>query len=263
MKTIRRSQTSKRSEKESPRICWSFPFLAYTAEEALLSLALAALLAAFCVGSWAAATPVCGAAVAGCLAASAFAVVRTAKERCQAAMKEQVPEALRAMGVCFGAGLSLMQTFQQVAREMRDPMRSVFARAARTMEAGRGASEALAAIREGASIPEMSFVAVALDVQHQAGGSMARVLDAAREAVEGELELARSLRVQTAQAKLSARIVSVMPLALVALFSLMSEGFLTPFFSSAEGFALLIIALAMQVAGVLAVRRTLRVETGS
>ena len=73
-------------------------------------------------------------------------------------------------------------------------------------------------------------------------------------------ELERSLHVQTAQARLSARIVSVMPFVLVALFSLVSEGFLEPFFNSAAGVALLLVALSMQAAGVLAVRRMLRVE---
>ena len=47
---------------------------------------------------------------------------------------------------------------------------------------------------------ELAFIAVALDVQHASGGSLASVLDAARESVEGEIELERSLRVQTAQA---------------------------------------------------------------
>ena len=69
-------------------------------------------------------------------------------------------------------------------------------------------------------------MAVALDVPRppRAGGSMRPVLEAARETVEGELALRRALRVQTAQARLSARVVTVMPFALVAVFSLVSKG---------------------------------------
>ena len=103
-------------------------------------------------------------------------------------------------------------------------------------------------------------MAVALDVQHQAGGSMRPVLEAARETVEGELALRRALRVQTAQARLSARVVTVMPFALVAVFSLVSKGFLDPFLQSPLGLGLLGLACAMEVAGVLAVRRKLNVE---
>ena len=140
------------------------------------------------------------------------------------------------------------------------PVGVLFRRAAHLLETGGSTREALSVFQGRNSVPELAFVSVALDVQHQTGGSMERVLDAARETVEGELELTRSLRVQTAQAKLSARIVSVMPIVLVALFSLVSEDFLGPFFSSFAGMALLCIAVAMQVAGIVSVRHMLKVE---
>ena len=89
---------------------------------------------------------------------------------------------------------------------------------------------------------------------------MKQVLDAARDSMKGELALRRSLRVQTAQAKLSARIVVVMPFILVAVFSLASPDFLTPFFSSVFGYALFALAVFMQVAGVVLVHRALSVD---
>ena len=92
---------------------------------------------------------------------------------------------------------------------------------------------------------------------------MRQVLDAARDSVEGELALRRSLKVQTAQAKLSAQVVSVMPFALVAVFSLVSEDFLSPFFASPAGWALLGLALGMQAAGVGMVRRVLAAGAAS
>lgn len=91
---------------------------------------------------------------------------------------------------------------------------------------------------------------------------MQRVLEAARETVESQIELRRSLRVQTAQARLSARVVSIMPFVLVAILSLVSEGFLMPFFESFAGLVLLGVALGMQAAGVLVVRRMLAVDVG-
>lgn len=199
-------------------------------------------------------------AVPACALALFAMAVRGVRDARQEAVRESVPEVLRSIGACLQAGYTLMQTFDQVAREVDGPLKAAFSQSARLLEAGRPVSEALLRLRETASVPELTFVAVALQVQHEAGGSMRKVLDAARDAVEGEIELKRSLRVQTAQAKLSARIVSVMPIVLIALFSVVSEGFLEPFFSSAAGIALLLIAIAMQVAGVVAVRRMLSLE---
>lgn len=115
-------------------------------------------------------------------------------------------------------------------------------------------------MRADGSEPELVFLATALEIQHKTGGSMQRILEAARQSVVDELDLKRTLRTQTAQAKLSAQIVTAMPFALIGVFSLVSPGFLDPFFESAAGLILLAVAIGMQIAGISLVRRLLKVE---
>lgn len=228
-------------------------------EESLLSLVLAAMLIVGVGGSALTAAPICGVALALCVAAACAIYAKGSEDKRRERMREAVPDALRSMAVCFRSG---SRFFRRCSRWglLRKPVGVLFQRAAHLLETGGSTREALSVFQGRNSVPELAFVSVALDVQHQTGGSMERVLDAARETVEGELELTRSLRVQTAQAKLSARIVSVMPIVLIALFSLVSEDFLGPFFSSFAGMALLCIAVAMQVAGIVSVRHMLKVE---
>lgn len=228
---------------------------------ALLSDVLGAAGACVLAGWVAASSPVFGCAAAACLVVGLGNMGKSDAERRECQMRDEVPDALRSLGVCFRAGLSLMQTLRQTGSELKGPLGDVFLAAARVLETGGTASEALALFERRAGISDLAFVAVALDVQHTSGGSLASVLEAARESVEGEIELARSLRVQTAQAKLSARIVTFMPFGLIALFSLMSPGFLMPFFSSFAGMALLAVALVMQAAGVMLVHRMLDMKT--
>ena len=231
-------------------------------ERSLVSLLAALVLAAFLGCSLIARSPWAGLAVAACVVACVVSACRSLGERRRSALVDAVPASLRSMSVCFRAGLSLMQTMRQTGAELGGPLGAVFERAAKELEMGVPASEVLEGFKGRSGVAELAFVAVALDVQHQSGGSLSRVLDVARESLESELELRRSLRVQTAQAKLSARIVTLMPFLLVALFSMISEGFLDPFFESWAGMGLLALALGMQAAGVLLVRRVLRVEEG-
>lgn len=231
-------------------------------KRALASVVVLSLVVLFAGSSLIARTVVGGAAVTACALVCLITFCRTLGDKRRNQIVEGVPGALRSMSVCFRAGLSLMQTLRQTGKETGGALGARFERAARALETGSSSAEALEEFRRQAGVPELAFVAVALDVQHQSGGSIGHVLDVARESLESELELRRSLRVQTAQARLSARIVTVMPFLLVALFSVMSEGFLSPFFESWAGFALLILALGMQAAGVLLVRRMLRVEEG-
>lgn len=176
-------------------------------------------------------------------------------------LREAVPDVLRSMSVCFQAGLSLGQTFEQVSHEVDENLKPLFTRVVHDLATGRTVNEALLRFRRSVDVRELAFVTVAFDVQHNAGGSMRRVLDAARDSVESEIELRRSLRVQTAQAKLSAKIVTAMPFVLLLLFSVLSPGFLNPFFTSIEGLTLLGLACIMQIAGILLVRRLL--DTGT
>lgn len=201
-----------------------------------------------------------GIAFAVCLAAGLSGWAVRGIERHREAVREALPEAVRAMGACFHAGFSLRQTFDQLKVELAGPVAELFGQASDAMETGSSAEEAIELIRSSQSVPELSFIAVALEVQHKSGGSMRHVLDAARESLEGELELRRSLKVHTAQARLSAQVVTGVTFALVGLLSLMTEDFLAPFFSSAAGMLMLAAALVMQCSGVMLIRRILKVE---
>lgn len=230
-----------------------------TASSSLTVLAVAVALVAAAVGL--STRSVVGAfAVAACLVCVLVIVAGNAQDKRREAVREAVPDAIESMSACFGSGFTLLQTFRQVVQDTHGPLAETFARSAHVLEMGGSAEESLAELREGAHASELAFVAVALDVQHQSGGAMRQVLDAASDTVKGELALRRALRVQTAQAKLSARVVVAMPFILVAAFSLATPDFLMPFFSSVFGYGLLSLAIIMQVTGVLLVRRALSVE---
>ena len=199
-------------------------------------------------------------AVCASLVAVAHVLAGTARDKRREAVREAVPGALESMSACFGSGFTLLQTFNQVAEDTPGYLGETFERGAHVLETGGTARRALEELRNGSCAADLAFISIALDVQHESGGSMRQVLESASDSVKGELALRRSLRVQTAQAKLSARIVVVMPFILVALFSLASPDFLAPFFSSAIGYALLGLAILMQVAGIFLVNRALAVD---
>lgn len=177
-------------------------------------------------------------------------------------MRNDLPDALRAMSSCFHAGFTLPQTFDQLQNETEGPLQAVFAQASQALAAGQGAHAVLQEMRQESGLPELAFVAVALEVQHESGGSMQHVLDATGDMLKNELALRRSLKVQTAQARLSARVVVAVTIGLVAVLMTLTEDFLGPFFASPTGFVLLGVAIGMQVLGIVLVRRMLNVQVG-
>lgn len=177
-----------------------------------------------------------------------------------ARLREALPEALQSMKACFQVGYSLPQTIREVQKSTPGALGQLFGEVASILETGGTIDDALRVLKERGSQSELVFLAAALDIQHRTGSSMQQVLEVARQSVVDEIELKRALRTQTAQAKLSAQIVTLMPFVLIGIFSLVSPGFMDPFFDSTAGLVLLLIAIAMQVAGISLVRKMLNVE---
>lgn len=231
-----------------------------TTKEALLSLMIAATLVVLLLGTIVSTSIACGLALSICV----WLVIGlwsnhqydTQRER----LREAIPEALQSMKACFQVGYTLAQTIHEVRQSTTGPLGEIFKEVEGVLETGGSTEDALNALKKKASEPELIFLAAALDIQHKTGSSMQQVLEITRQSVADEIELKRTLKTQTAQAKLSAQIVTIMPFALIGVFSLVSPGFLDPFFESSLGIILLICALAMQVIGISIVRKLLKVE---
>lgn len=226
-------------------------------EKQIISLLLLASLCAFFIGLIATASPVFGLSAGLCVFVGALTFSGSHLNKATNEMREQVPDAIQCMANCTASGFSLMQTFEQAEKECAGPLGKTFALAHKRMKLGSSVDEALLVFDAVKAVPELKFISVAFRVQHVAGGPISEVLECARQSVLSELELARTLRVQTTQAKMSATIVTLMPFVLLALFSFISPGFLAPFFSSIIGIAIFCLAFGMQATGVLLVRKTL------
>ena len=73
-------------------------------------------------------------------------------------------------------------------------------------------------------------------------------------------ELKEELRTKTAQGRLSSRIVALVPFVLLGILSIFSPGYLVEFLSSPLGICLFALAMLLEVAGVLLVRRALAID---
>ena len=191
-----------------------------------------------------------------------YSVEKSRLQKRNQRMREQLPDALQCLGFCFLAGCTLQQAIQQTAQETSEPLRRELIRTSDDLQSGLPVKEALAALEYRNQLVELSFLAVALEIQHQTGGSLKDLLESAAESVRTAVALKRQLQVQTAQARLSFKVVALMPLILVLVLSLTMDGYLATFYSSLEGFLILILAIGMELSGILMIRRILGVDLG-
>ena len=179
------------------------------------------------------------------------------------ALRACMPDMLRLFGIALQAGSSLVTALEYAAENCEEPLAGELRKTVWDLKSGQGFDEAMRKLRERTGGQEFSYLAVAMEIQHQSGGSLGGVLSTVSTSLRNVSELEDKLQTQTAQGRLSARVVAVMPLVVLAALVLVSPGYLADFFTSPLGVVMLMLACVLEVAGILMVRRVLAIDLSS
>ena len=179
------------------------------------------------------------------------------RRRVEAAM----PEAFSALAVALGSGHTLAQGMRFVGGHAEEPIRSEFLRVACAIECGVPASDALDDLLERLPAPGLGLVSLALKISQRTGAPLRGLLAEAADMVNERLTLARRLDVKTSQARMSARLVAWMPVAMVCALALVSvdfrKGLATP-----VGTGSVAVALVLDACAWLIIQRIMKVRVG-
>lgn len=175
-------------------------------------------------------------------------------------LQHEMPEVLRLLCIALESGSSLPAALRYAAQNSNGVLAAELDKTVWDLEAGHGFDEALERLRERTGGSEFAFLAVAMEIQHRSGGSLSDILNNVSTLLKQTSELKDDLRTKTAQGRLSSRIVSLMPFALLVILSLFSPGYLSGFLSSPLGICLFVFALLLEILGCVLVRRALAVD---
>jgi tight adherence protein B len=226
------------------------------AERRRLLLAGAGL--AFLAGA-ALAGPLAGAALA---AAGPWAVARTLaarRERYRRAVDSDVPGMALAVADALAGGHSLRGALVEAARSTSGAAGHELRRTTAELAAGARTDRALEAMRARVRSARLDTVVAACLLQRRAGGDLARLLRESARAMEEGSRLEGELRAATAQARFTGLLVVLLPLGGGLLAELASPGWAAGLMGSLLTAWLVGIALALQVAAAVAIRRLGRV----
>ena len=169
-------------------------------------------------------------AIAVCVGVGAYVHVK--KSRRQAAFAEQLPQVLQLITTALRSGFGLSQAIESVAEEAEEPARGEFAHVLAEVRMGRDLSESMHALAERMESQDLEWIVSAIDINRETGGNLSEVLHNVGATIRERGRLARQVRTLTAEGRLSARILMVMPLLLLAWqwrvnpdnFALLTEG---------------------------------------
>jgi len=201
-------------------------------------------------------------ALAAAFAGGVFPVVKLRIERSKrlARFEEQLPEALDIISRALRAGHPFVETLKLVGDEMDDPIAREFGMA--FTDINYGASVRLGFMNLLERVPSMSLMAAitAVLIQRETGGNMAEILEKIAAVVRSRFRYQRRLRTLSAEGRLSAWILALVPFVLAAVLMVLSPDYLPMLTKDPLGRQLIAGAFVMASVGIFWIRRIIRIE---
>jgi tight adherence protein B len=201
------------------------------------------------------------AAVIGVLSALApMVVLRTALTRRADKMREQLPDVLTIMASSLRAGHSFLQALDTTAREIPEPANVEFQRLVAEIRLGRPAEDALEALADRVGSPDFRWAVLAVNIQREVGGNLAEILDNVSDTLRERAMMRRQIRVLTAEGRLSAWVLSILPFAIALYMFAVNPKYISLLFTKQIGLFMLGVGGVLMVLGVLWMKKIVDID---
>jgi tight adherence protein B len=182
------------------------------------------------------------------------------KRRRLRAFKAQLADTLQLMAGSLSAGLSLAQSVDTVIREGTDPMAAEFRRALVETRLGVEIEDALNGVAERMGSVDFEWVVMAIRIQREVGGNLSELLNKVAETIREREYLERQVKTLSAEGRLSVWILGGLPPGFLAYLGIANPSYVTPLFTSPIGWVLLTVMGVLLTAGILWMKRVVKVE---
>lgn len=241
----------------SARLAPLFIFL--SPRQVRLAAAAAGVLAAAGTHALGAAAP--GAAAAGLLAPCAGpALVGLLARRRTRRVAAQLPDALAALAAGLRAGHALPQALALVAAAAPAPLGQELTLAVREAGVGRPLEAGLDSLLARCPVEDVRLAVVALALGRRLGGDLADLLERVAETIRERQRLEARMQVLTSQGRAQGLILALLPPALAAVIQAIDPDYLSPLVTTEAGRAVLAVTAALELAGLLVIRRIVALE---
>jgi tight adherence protein B len=176
------------------------------------------------------------------------------------AFDEQVPNTLTLLAGSLKAGQGFEQALGVAARESPEPTASEFQRVLAQLRLGVPPEDALRSTADRMRSQAFDWAVMSTVIQRQVGGNLAEIYESTAAVLRERAKLKRTIRTLTAEGRLSAIILIILPFAIGAMIGIVNRGYLAPLFETRAGNAMLVLAAVLMVIGIFWMRAIIRVD---
>ena len=193
-------------------------------------------------------------------AAIPAALLSSAKSRRQERFMEQLPDTLQLLSGTLKSGYGVMQALDTVVKEVEDPTAAEFQRALTEARLGLPLEVSLGDMAERIDSEDFRWVVVAMNIQRQVGGNLAELLETVAATLRSREQTRRLIKSLSAEGRLSAIVLLVLPFLLGGYLLIVNPGYLAPLVTTSVGLLILAVITALMLVGFLWIRRLIAID---
>ena len=174
--------------------------------------------------------------------------------------EEHFPEALDLISRAIRAGHAFTAGMKMVADEMSEPVGPEFRKSFEEQNFGMSLKDSLNHLAVRVPLLDVRFFATAVLIQKETGGNLSEILDNLASVVRERFKIRRQVRVHTAHGRFTGYVLLALPAFLAVALSYMNPEHMEPLFKDSIGKFLILLAIVMQTAGWIWIKRVVKIE---
>ncbi|WP_173443091.1 type II secretion system F family protein [Selenomonas ruminantium] len=176
------------------------------------------------------------------------------------AFTEQLGDCLTTIANALRAGYSFPQSVEVVSREMEPPISDEFAQVSREVSMGVPLESALEAMGRRVGSMDLDLVITAVLIQREVGGNLAQILDNIGDTIQERIRMKREIFALTAQGRLSAWVLILLPFLMALFLYIFSPDQLTILIDDPLGRLALMISMLLELIGYVVIQKIVHIE---
>lgn len=189
-----------------------------------------------------------------------FGYLTLKESRRTSAFLGQLPDTLQLIAGSLSAGYSMPQAMDTVVREGSQPVTGEFNRALVEARLGVPIEDAMEGIAERMKSKDFAWVVMAIRIQREVGGNLAELLTTVSGTLRERERLRRQVKVLSAEGRLSAWILGLLPPVFALYLLLVQPEYLKPLVTELLGWLLIGVGVTLLAVGALWMRKAVKVE---
>lgn len=165
--------------------------------------------------------------------------VRFLGNRMSTRFMKQLPDAMDTIIRGIRSGLPVIECIGSVGQEFGDPVGGHFRTISERVALGEPLEAALWRVARVIDRPEMDFLAIAISIQMETGGSLSDALGNLADLLRARERMKLKIKAISSEAKASALIIGALPFLMLGLLLMMSPDYVMPLFTDSRGHLML------------------------